>query len=116
MGRLFLPDTEIYLYSSSPVKALVAKAKIKKVIKLNKNTTNYDIKKIIKYACVTVEEFDEYFMGKDLCFLIYIKDILCFERSISIREMRDCGIEPPQSFRYIDNSIQESMDKMGFGI
>ncbi|RLM18752.1 hypothetical protein BIY29_17740, partial [Brenneria alni] len=75
VGRLFTPNNEIYLYSSSPVKALVGKATIKKVVRKELASLHQIKDEILKDACITEYSFDEYFKKSKFCYMIYFGEI-----------------------------------------
>lgn len=105
VGRFFMPNAEIYLYSSSPVKALVAKARIKDVEKVTLKDLNERKADILKAACISEDDFDVYYNGCDSSYLIYLEGVVLFERPLSLAELRHCGFTPPQSFCYLDNEL-----------
>lgn len=107
VGKSFLPDSEIYLYSSSPVKALVGKAHIKCVEKIDMHSVNERKPYILHAACITESDFDAYFKGSEFVFLIYLRDVSVFKKPLILDELRGSGFIPPQSFCYVN-------DKLGF--
>ncbi|WP_219952293.1 ASCH domain-containing protein [Dickeya zeae] len=112
-GEKFSEDCQIYLYSSSPVKALVGKAFIKKIEKMELKRVG-DYKKIIlKEACISLNDFDTYFSGSIFCYLIYINRVERFPKSIPLECLKELGITPPQSFRYLSKELALLFDEMG---
>lgn len=90
--------TIAYIYSTSPVRAMVGSTKIEHVIKL----PVADIwKKFGKMAQITKSDFDDYFSGLENGFALKISDARPFSRPLNLTELRDrFGFEPPQSFLY----------------
>ena len=101
VGRLFLPEREIYLYSSAPVKALVAKAFIKKIDKMEVISLGNKKNKILQHACINEYDFDNYFSDSTFCYLIHLKNVRPLIRPMPLKDMREYGINPPQSFCYL---------------
>lgn len=105
VGASFLPDSEIYLYSSSPVKALVAKARIKCVEKLDMHSVKERKPYILNAACITEGDFDAYFNGSEFIFLIYIMEVNVFKFPVVLKELKENGFIPPQSFCYVNERL-----------
>lgn len=101
VGRLFLPESEIYLYSSAPVKALVAKAFIEKIDKMEVIGLGKKKREILHHACINESDFDNYFSDSNFCYLIHMKDVTPLKKPMSLRKMREYGLHPPQSFCYL---------------
>jgi predicted transcriptional regulator/DNA-binding XRE family transcriptional regulator len=87
-----------YIYSTSPVQAMVGSTEIKDVIKLSVA----DIwKKYGKMARIDRLDFDDYFSGLKEGFALKIANARSFARPIDLSELRErFGFEPPQSFLY----------------
>lgn len=87
-----------YIYSTSPVRAMVGSTEIKDVVKL----PVADIwKKFGKMAQIDRKDFDEYFSGLREGFALKISNARSFTRPIDLSELRErFGFEPPQSFLY----------------
>lgn len=113
MGKSFLPDSEIYLYSSSPVKALVAKAHIKCVEKIDMHSVKERKPYILHAACITEGDFDDYFKESEFVFLIYLTKVNVFKKPLVLRELRKCGFTPPQSFCYANERLNCFLEERG---
>ena len=87
------------LYSTSPVQAVVAYARIKDVRKLSVS----DIwKNHGAAACVSKKEFYSYFAGLEYGFAIFLDQVRPLKRQINARDLQiEFGIVPPQSYRYV---------------
>ena len=88
-----------FIYSSSPVKAIIGYARIKHVRKL-------PVSKIWKEysaaACISKDAFDTYFAGVKFGFVIFFEGVRALEKQFGIVDLRaQFGIVPPQSYRYV---------------
>lgn len=114
LGKHFIPDNEIYLYSSSPVKALVGKTIIKKVVSKELSSLYHCKNEILKDACITETDFDEYFGNSMFCHLIYLGKVTLIQKPLDIQFLRSVGISPPQSFCYLQKNVLNLIDSRGF--
>jgi len=90
--------TIAYIYSTSPVRAMVGSTEIENVIKL---PVPEIWKKFGKKAQITKADFDGYFAGLKEGFALKISNARSFSRPLNLTELRDrFGFEPPQSFLY----------------
>lgn len=94
-----LVGATVLIYSSSPVCAIIASARIRHVLKL-------PLSKIWKQhgvaACISRVEFDSYFAGLKLGFAILFEDLRPLANQLSATELAEqFGIVPPQSYRYV---------------
>jgi predicted transcriptional regulator len=87
-----------YIYSSSPVRAMVGSTEIKQVVKL----PVLEIwKRYGHMAQISRSDFDDYFSGLKEGFALKISNARPFTRPIDLSELRErFGFEPPQSFLY----------------
>lgn len=102
VGELFVENNTIYIYSTSPVKAIVAKAKISHVDKVHPLEIHMDT---LIHAHVSRDYFDDYFKKSTQAFLIHLKDIKRLKHPIDIYKLRKLGLTPPQSFCYLENEL-----------
>jgi predicted transcriptional regulator/plasmid maintenance system antidote protein VapI len=90
--------TVAYIYSTSPVRAMVGSTEIENVVKL---PVDEIWKKFSRTAQITKPDFDDYFVGLKEGFALKIANARPFSRPINLTELRDrFGFEPPQSFLY----------------
>jgi predicted transcriptional regulator len=87
------------IYSSSPVSAIVGRARIKHVIKL-------PVARIWKEhgasACISKSEFDAYFAGLRDGFAIVLEGVQSLKEQFKAIDLEaQFGIVPPQSYRYV---------------
>jgi predicted transcriptional regulator len=88
-----------YIYSTSPVRAVVGCAKIKEVQRL----TVADIwKEHGEAACISRRDFDNYFSGTKFGFAILLGAVKAMRSHLTACELAaQLGIVPPQSYRYV---------------
>jgi predicted transcriptional regulator len=99
--------TIAYIYSTSPVRAMVGSTEIENVIKL---PIPQLWKRFGKSAHVTETDFDNYFMGMNDGFALKIANPRSFSRPIDLTELRDrFGFEPPQSFLYATSLLRTAL-------
>jgi predicted transcriptional regulator len=91
--------TMAYIYSTSPVRAVVGFAKIKEVQRL----TVADIwKEHADAACITRRELYNYFSGTKFGFAILLSAVKAMRNQLTACELESqFGIVPPQSYRYV---------------
>jgi predicted transcriptional regulator len=96
-----------FIYSSSPVGAVVACARIKHVLKL-------PVTKIWKEhgdaACISKDEFDAYFHGLKFGFAIFFASVKSLKQELKAADLlQRFGIVPPQSYRYLTEECAASL-------
>ncbi len=95
-GRLFI-------YSTSPVKAIIGIAEIKKVHCLKLKELS---KKFKGLAHVSTQDFESYFFNLEEGFAIELRNPIQFVTPISLDVLRNkFSITPPQSYRYLDEEF-----------
>jgi predicted transcriptional regulator len=87
------------IYSSSPVRAIVGYARIKRVMKL-------PVPRIWKEhgaaACISKGEFESYFAGLTYGFAILLEGVRPLKKRVMAKDLElQFGIVPPQSYRYV---------------
>jgi predicted transcriptional regulator len=87
------------IYSSSPIRAVIATVRIKQVLKL-------PVARIWKQhgpaACISKRAFDAYFRDLKLGFAILFDELRPLANQLSADELiAQFGIVPPQSYRYV---------------
>jgi predicted transcriptional regulator len=88
-----------FIYSSSPVRAVVGCAQIKYVLRL-------PVTKLWKEhndaACISKDKFDAYFAGLTFGFAIVFANVKSLKQELKASDLLDrFGIVPPQSYRYL---------------
>lgn len=101
------PGSRVLLYSSSPVKAVVATAVLERI---DAHGPEELWSRSGAVSAVTKAEFDEYFAGSDQAYGLHLRNITSLPKPITLRELREgLGVEPPQSFRYLTRAQVESL-------
>lgn len=107
------PDAQALIYASSPTKAIIGTATVTQIFQdqptglwaRHKDATG-----------VTVAEFTKYFKGAETAYGIELSQVQRIDDPVPLDELRRRGLEPPQSWRYIDGTLaallsaQASMD------
>ena len=92
---------EIYVYATAPIKQIVGKICVDKIIK---DTPINLWNKYKKKAGIKENDFFNYFSGKDIGYAIKIKQFESFDEPINPYE-KNPNFVPPQSYAYIDNVL-----------
>lgn len=99
--------TVAYIYSTSPVRAMVGSAEIESV---NKLPVDEIWDKFGARAQIAKPDFDRYFEGLADGFALAISNARTFSRPINLAELRDrFGFEPPQSFLYATPDLRTAL-------
>jgi predicted transcriptional regulator len=96
-----------FIYSSSPVRAVVACARIKHVLRL-------PVAKIweehSEAACISKDEFEAYFEGLEFGFAIFFGSVRLLKQELKAADLlQRFGIVPPQSYRYLTEECATSL-------
>jgi len=96
-----------YIYSTSPVRAMVGQAEIANVIKL---PVSEIWQKYAGRALINKDDFDSYFDGVNEGFALKFKNARPLPRRIDLSELRErFGFEPPQSFVYAKAVLRRAL-------
>jgi predicted transcriptional regulator/DNA-binding XRE family transcriptional regulator len=99
--------TLAYIYSTSPVKAIVGTAAIRDVIRLPVEQIWAEFESA---AFIEKSLFDKYFEGLDDGFALVFDDVKSFSRPLPLHELREkFGFEPPQSFLYAKRDLRKAL-------
>ncbi len=99
--------TLAYIYSSSPVKAMVGTASIRDVLKLPVEQIWSEFEST---AFIERPLFDKYFDGLDHGYALVFDDVRSFSRPFPLNELREkFGFEPPQSFLYAKRDLRKAI-------
>jgi len=99
--------TIAYIYSTSPVRAMVGLAEIGGVrrLPLQKLWDEYE-----KAAQISRDDFNRYFEGLDCGYALCLDEIRSFLRPIPLEELRErFSFEPPQSFLYAKLNLRRAL-------
>ena len=93
----------VLVYVSSPQKNIYGIFTVKKIIE---DPPNKLWRKVIRKACITKNEFDEYFGSLETGYGIVIDNYCGFPKPISLKEIKnlDASFNIPQSYRYLKES------------
>lgn len=106
VGKNFVRGSEVFIYSSSPVKAITGKARIEKV---ETKLVSDILKENLQNAAISASECEEYFTGKKFGYLIWLEQLQILDKPVSLHLMRLAGVTAPQSFCYIDEPIRDAL-------
>lgn len=99
--------TVVYIYSTSPIRALVARAEIADV---NKLPVSQIWSKFSKPAVIKRKDFDAYFDGLAEGFALHFANVQPLPRPLALSELRDrFGFQPPQSFHYASPMLKKAL-------
>lgn len=99
--------TIAYIYSTSPVRAMVGMAEIKDVLKL----PVFEIwERFEEQAFIQKRDFDKYFDGVEEGFALLFEGAKAFTAPMPLAALRKrFGFEPPQSFLYARRELREAL-------
>ncbi len=99
--------TIAYIYSTSPVRAMVGVAEIKGVLKLS---VSQIWERFEDVACIQRADFDKYFDGVDHGFALVFSEVRAFSTPLPLTVLREkFGFEPPQSFLYAKHNLRKAL-------
>ena len=99
--------TLAYIYSTSPIKAMVGTAAILDVLKLpvEQIWIQFESKALIER-----ERFDKYFKGLDHGFALVFGNVKIFSRPLPLSELREkFNFKPPRSFLYATRELGKAL-------
>lgn len=96
----------LFIYSSSPIRALVGRVKIKDVQKLSVSEI---WKEHSEAACISKKDFYRYFSGVKFGFAIMLGTVHPMPRVTASDLELQFGIVPPQSYRYVAENFLSLM-------
>lgn len=100
--------TIAYIYSTSPVRAIVGMAEIKDVLKLPVGEL---WKRYREFAFIEKVDFDRYFEGTDQGFALIFESVKALSEPVSLQTLRErFGFEPPQSFLYAKHDLRRALE------
>ncbi|MFN5128886.1 MAG: helix-turn-helix domain-containing protein [Sphingomonadaceae bacterium] len=99
--------TIAYIYSTSPVRAMVGVAEIKDVLKL---PITEIWQRFENQAFITKADFDKYFEGVDHGFVLLFERARSFSQPMPLSLLREqFDFEPPQSFLYAKHDLRKAL-------
>lgn len=99
--------TLAYIYSTSPVRAMVGRAEIVDVVKMS----IADIwKEFAEVAFIKKADFDSYFSDLEVGFALKFANAQALPRPLDLSELRErFGFEPPQSYLYAKPVLRKAL-------
>lgn len=92
---------KLFIYSTSPVKSVVAETKITDVKQLS---VNHILRNHRSSICIDEERMRSYFEGLDFGYAIFLSNVRRLESPIELKNLASLGLQrPPQSYSYLDN-------------
>ncbi len=100
--------TVAYIYSTSPVRAMVGMAEIDRITKLPINDL-WD--QFSSTAFIEQSDFFRYFEGVEFGYALHFKRPTSFSKPLPLDYLRsEYGFEPPQSFLYAKHNFREALN------
>ena len=97
----------VYIYSTSPVRAMVGSAQISDVIKM---PVAEIWKQYSDCAFIKKEDFDVYFSGVTEGYALEFSNVRPLPRPLKLNELRErFGFQPPQSFLYAKPDLRRAL-------
>ncbi|MYD92536.1 MAG: hypothetical protein F4Y02_02345 [Chloroflexi bacterium] len=98
-----------YIYSTSPVSAIVGCVEIQKVVRLSLSGI---WRKYNQRAFIEKEEFDRYFAGLEEGLVLEFVNVRPLPRAVHLKELRErFGFRPPQSFVYTKPNLRRMLQR-----
>ncbi len=99
--------TVAYIYSTSPVRAMVGVAEVRDVLKL---PIAEIWRRFEHQAFIRKPDFDRYFAGAKHGFVLRFEGIKAFSEPVPLAELRKkFGFKPPQSFLYAKHNLRKAL-------
>ena len=106
---LLSPNSTIaYIYSTSPVQAMVGVTRIQCVQRLpvKQIWTKFESTIFVEH-----DDFKKYFCGIDFGFVIVFDSVKSFSQPIPLNKLRKAfGFNPPQSFMYVKHDLGKALN------
>lgn len=96
------PNAQALIYASSPTKAIIGTATVTQIFQDKPEglwATHKDA------TGVTAAEFTEYFEGAKIAYGLELLAVQRIDGPVALSELRQRGLEPPQSWRYLDGAL-----------
>lgn len=102
IGKNFSDNSVLIIYSSSPIKAIVAIAKIHTIHNLKKDKITPDH---LDRICISHDFFKGYMQGRESCYFIELKDVKKLINPIPLSDLKKLNFTAPQSFCYASEDL-----------
>lgn len=100
-----VPGSRVILYASSPRMAVVALARVALILEDDPASIWREYREEVG---ISANVFIDYFRGADTAYGLQLEDVTPLD-PLSLHELRALGVEPPQSWRYLDPSLVEQI-------
>ncbi|SFM58763.1 hypothetical protein [Nitrosomonas communis] len=107
VGRSFINNSKMYIYSSSPNQEISGHAFIKSVQILPVLEIR---RKYLTEACISPDTFDRYYSGHQKGVLIWLKGVVKYQNPITLAQLKSNGFTAPQSFCYVTGEVKELLE------
>lgn len=100
------PGARVLLYASAPRMAVVASARVASILEDEPANIWRD-----HHHEVGISEsgFEDYFDGAGMAYGLRLQDVTAVD-PMPLSELRALGVEPPQSWRYVDNQLVDQIN------
>jgi predicted transcriptional regulator len=102
-------NIDVYLYSSSPEKAVIGKLVLGQVAHLAVGEVWGRYGDQIE---ISQEELNEYLAGADEAAILHVESSTAWRQSVLLSDLRGAGIDPPQSWRYLSDEQATAVDRL----
>lgn len=99
----------VILYVSTPVKAIVGGFRFSHFVEEKPSKLWQNVQNL---AGVTLEQFNNYYSGKNNAYGIFISEVWKYKNPISLSDLRNSfsNFSPPQNFRYLKSQHIKDFD------
>ncbi|HEJ9487539.1 MULTISPECIES: hypothetical protein [Proteus] len=102
VGLNFIQNNKMYIYSSSPKKSITGHAYIEKIEKATKS----EIKRsYLDKIAISADELENYLVDDKKGILIWLKEIIEYEKPIPLAKLKETGFTAPQSYCYVSDAL-----------
>lgn len=99
------PGSHVILYASSPRMAVVALARVASILEDEPANIWREHQEEVG---ISASGFHNYFEGTDTAYALQLEDVTPLD-PLSLSELRALGVEPPQSWRYLDRLLVDQI-------
>ncbi|MBG3020001.1 MULTISPECIES: hypothetical protein [Proteus] len=108
IGLSFKQNNKMYIYSSSPKKAITGHAYIDKIEQVSKDEIKqYYLDKI----AISNEELENYLIDGKKGMMIWLKNIVEYKKPITLAKLKETGFTAPQSYCYVSDALNLLLDE-----
>lgn len=108
IGLSFKQNNKMYIYSSSPKKAITGHAYIDKIEQVSKDKIKqYYLDKI----AISNEELENYLIDGKKGMMIWLKNIVEYKKPITLAKLKETGFTAPQSYCYVSDALNLLLDE-----